>query len=393
MYLAPLNFDRFFKKVFSDSAIAKGFLEDFLDIRITDIQRLKEGHRVTDDAAVVEFDYRCRINDGRHFIIDMQQWYKTDVIERFYVYHALNTALQLEHLPLKNLWRTTTELKESNATTASEGPTIPADPNTPKTGTGDKPETDREDTENFVIEKDRKIKKTARDYKQIDPVFTIIWMVDDCLGFEDDYVSSAMSPKVVVDFVQNKELWIDPDLLEIIAEREKILKTLNNKSKGFDFLSKNELVFAFQPNIVKNASLSGSKKKYTKWFEFAKKTRDKENKASDFDKFRGSYVFDEMIRRLIVQNLPQEDVDYIATEDENEIRFKRFEDGIREEGRVEGRDEGRKEGRKEGERKKEREMVVMMHQKGADLNYISELTGKSCDEIKEIINFGSKQKS
>ena len=34
MYLAPLNYDRYFKKVFSDLKIAKYFLQDFFDIEI-----------------------------------------------------------------------------------------------------------------------------------------------------------------------------------------------------------------------------------------------------------------------------------------------------------------------------------------------------------------------
>ncbi len=37
MYLAPLNYDRFFKKVFSDIKIAKKFLEDFLGVDIEEI--------------------------------------------------------------------------------------------------------------------------------------------------------------------------------------------------------------------------------------------------------------------------------------------------------------------------------------------------------------------
>ena len=53
MYLAPLNYDRFFRKVFKDSLIAKRFLEDFLDVEIETIEKLDEKHRVTDDAAVV----------------------------------------------------------------------------------------------------------------------------------------------------------------------------------------------------------------------------------------------------------------------------------------------------------------------------------------------------
>ena len=86
MYLAPLNYDRFFKKVFKDPAIAKEFLEDFLDVTISDIEKLDEKHRVTDDASVVEFDYRCKV-DVKFVIIAMPQWYKADIIKRFYLYH------------------------------------------------------------------------------------------------------------------------------------------------------------------------------------------------------------------------------------------------------------------------------------------------------------------
>ncbi len=74
MYLAPLNYDRFFKKVFSDPEISRKFLEDFLDIEIDSLEIMGERHKVTDDAAFVEFDFRCRIRDA-YIIIDMQQWY------------------------------------------------------------------------------------------------------------------------------------------------------------------------------------------------------------------------------------------------------------------------------------------------------------------------------
>lgn len=114
MYLAPLNYDRFFKKIFSDTEIAKSFLEDFLNEKITSIEQLEDKHRVSqdawasskrslrpaDDATIVEFDYRCKIKD-KYIIIDMQQWYKPDVVKRFYLYHSLNTGLQLEILGTK----------------------------------------------------------------------------------------------------------------------------------------------------------------------------------------------------------------------------------------------------------------------------------------------------
>lgn len=94
MYLAPLNYDRFFKKVFSDKAIAQQFLEDFLDTKIEEIELLKEKHKVTDDASIVEFDFRCKIN-GAYIIIDMQQWYKMDMVKRFYLYHSLAAIRKL----------------------------------------------------------------------------------------------------------------------------------------------------------------------------------------------------------------------------------------------------------------------------------------------------------
>ena len=88
MYLAPLNYDRYFKKVFSDMRIAKRFLEDFLDIQILELTYLNDKINITDDAQTVEFDFRCKTSEGS-FIIEMQQWYKPDVVQRFYVYHAI----------------------------------------------------------------------------------------------------------------------------------------------------------------------------------------------------------------------------------------------------------------------------------------------------------------
>ncbi|MGE5340586.1 MAG: hypothetical protein ACM3SY_03810, partial [Candidatus Omnitrophota bacterium] len=84
MFLAPLNYDRYFKKCFSDPDIAKKFLEDFLEETIEEFEMLNGQHRITDDATLVEFDYRCKIK-GAYVIIDMQQWYKRDIGQRFYL--------------------------------------------------------------------------------------------------------------------------------------------------------------------------------------------------------------------------------------------------------------------------------------------------------------------
>ena len=105
MYVASLNIDLFFKKVFSDPELARSFLQDFLGVIITELVILGIEHKLSDDAVIVKFDYRCKIN-GQYVIIEMQQKYKKDVIKRFYLYHCLGTGLQLETLKpivIKNL--------------------------------------------------------------------------------------------------------------------------------------------------------------------------------------------------------------------------------------------------------------------------------------------------
>ena len=98
MYLAPLNYDRFFKKVFSETKIAKQFIEDFLNIKIKEIKLIQNRYKITDSSKAVEFDFRCLLDDNEHIIINMQQWYRVDVVPRFFTYHALNTSLQLEQI-------------------------------------------------------------------------------------------------------------------------------------------------------------------------------------------------------------------------------------------------------------------------------------------------------
>ena len=247
MYLSPLNYDRYFKKVFSDINIAKAFLMDFLDVEIESIEPLSETHKLTDNATNVAFDFRCKI-DGQYVIIDMQQWYKTDVVKRFYVYHAANSALQLETLPFKKL------------------------------------------LEN-VIEDD----KRPRDYHFVAPVLTLVWMVDDTLKFTDDYVTFRMLPSTLLDFLRDKELWQNPEISAILEKRAKVLQDVDRKTKDLDFLQKNELVFLFQKNIVANKKYE----KYVKWFEFAEKTRNKDNKKKDFAMYVKDETFIEMMRRLI----------------------------------------------------------------------------------------------
>ncbi|NJM15337.1 MAG: hypothetical protein HC896_08105 [Bacteroidales bacterium] len=105
--MAPLNYDRYFKKVFSETSIAKRFLEDFFDVHIEELEVLPTRHKITDNATAVEFDFRCKI-EGNYVIIDMQQWFKTDIVKRFYMYHSMNSVLQLEKCPTRALtWQAT----------------------------------------------------------------------------------------------------------------------------------------------------------------------------------------------------------------------------------------------------------------------------------------------
>ncbi len=293
MYLAPLNYDRFFKKVFSDKEISKRFLEDFLGIKIESIEVLKERHTVTDDATFVEFDFRCKTEHG-YVIIDMQQWYKADVTQRFYLYHALNTGLQLESLP----------------------------------------------KERIILDKATKRIVRVKDYRLLEPVCTLIWMVDDTLGFDNDYVTYRMTPDIITDFVRNERLWNRREIVEIMEQRSEAIRAIHNRSKKLDFLSLNRLVFAFQKNIVRNKNVE----RYARWFEFAERSRNPDNRAEDFKEFGGTEPFDEMMRRLNRTVLTDDDVAYIEKEREAWEEVSRFVNEYYEDGLREGREDGLREG-------------------------------------------------
>lgn len=335
MYLAPLNYDRYFKKVFSDLDIAKKFLEDFLDVEIQEIAPMVLKHKVTDSAQTVEFDFRCKIADN-YVIIDMQQWYKPDVVYRFYTYHCLNTALQLESLPVKD----------------------------------------------FLLPGAR-IEK-VKDYSGLLPVITIIWMVDDCLGFTDDYVSFTMLPEKVKNLFEENDIWKNEDIEERVKE---ILGTIKNDSKGLMFLQKNRLLFAFQKNIVKNEKFT----RYSAWFTLAEKTLNRLNKKSDFDAYRKDKIFMELMRRLLKSNLTDDDLEYIEDYQETREGIERYNEGMRKEGRVEGRVEGIEQ-EKSRSRKliQQAELAVqitrLFYKDNKTIDEIADITKQSTGLIKEILD-------
>ena len=296
MYLAPLNYDRFFKKIFSNLEIAKQFLEDFFGFEIEEIELLPTDHKMTNEASLLNFDYRCKIKQ-KFIIIEMQQWYKHDVVKRFYLYHAANTVLQLESLPL------------------------------------------------IKIEKERKIK----DYRELLPVYTLIWTVDDGLKFNRDYTSYSLLPIELLNFLQNKPLWDGMDCEEIKKKREDLLKIVNNDAKGLTFLRESRLIFAFQNYIIKEKA--SQIKPYTKWFKFAHKTKDRDNTKEDFKEFENDPVFSEIIRRLNHKSLNKTDWDYIRYYDEMLGVMEAKVRDAREEGIEEGLEQGLKQGLEQGQNK------------------------------------------
>jgi hypothetical protein len=259
MFVASLNLDLFFKKVFSNKRIAKHFLQDLLGVKIKEFEFLKIENKVTDGSVTVKFDFRCKIN-SQYVVIEMQQKYKIDVIKRFYLTHSISTTLQLETLkPIK--------VTKPNGETYME-----------------------------------------KNYSGLEPVITLIWMVDDTLGFKEDYVAFTTLPESAKEFIVNDELWQQP-LDVILAEREKTLHILDNKTKGLDFFTKNRLIYAFQKNIVKNKRVTLP---YFKWFDLANKSKNPFNIEEDFSNFKNDKVMAEVISRIRRDKLPEVEFNYVS---------------------------------------------------------------------------------
>ena len=325
MYLAPLNYDRFFKKVFSHTNIAKAFLEDFLGVEITEITLLDRKHLLTNHAAEMEVDFRCKINNA-YIIIEMQQWYKPDVVRRFYLYHCASTVLQLESLPEKKL-------------------PIP------------------------IADKRAKDK----DYRLVEPVLTLVWMVDDSLKFKENFVAYTTAPETTLEFVNDSVLWSKRDIDELLKKRETVLETLGNRHKDLAFLQENRLIFMFQHNIINDEKLSP----YQKWFEFAEKTRNKNNKAADFARFKNQDIFSRMMRIILKKSLDIDDLEYIETEDENIVLVNRTLDGVREDALKEGEQIGEQIGIEKG--------VIRLQKKGKSEEEIADIFDITVEKVREIV--------
>jgi hypothetical protein len=277
MYAAPLNLDLFFKKVFSNRRVAKRFLEDLLGKKITEIKLLNIENKITDGAVTVKFDFRCKIN-GQYIVIEMQQKYKIDVVKRFYLYQAVSTALQLETLkPVK--------VTKPNGETYSE-----------------------------------------KNYSGLEPVITLIWMVDDMLGFDDDFIAFTTLPEVAKDFILDNDLWNQPPN-NILSEREKVIRILENKTKGLDFFTQNRMIYVFQKNIVKNNRINLP---YFKWFDIADLSRNPENTEEDFSKYKDDKDMAEVLNRIRKDKLAPDEFVYVSDLYNYDIYMSRMQEEFKE---------------------------------------------------------------
>ncbi len=277
MFVASLNLDLFFKKVFSNKRVAKIFLEDLLGVTITEIKLLSVENKMTDAAVTVKFDFRCKIH-GQYVVIEMQQKYKVDVVKRFYLYQAVSTALQLETL-------------KPSTITKPNGETY-----------------------------------TEKNYSGLEPVITLIWMVDDMLGFDDDFIAYTTLPEAAKDFIMNANLWEQP-LEAILAERKKAIAILENKTKGLDFFTKNRMIYIFQKNIVKNKRVDLA---YFKWFDVANISRNPNNKEEDFSKYKDDKDMAEVINRIRKDKLPPDEFKYVSDLYMYDIHMARMEEDFKE---------------------------------------------------------------
>jgi hypothetical protein len=107
-------------------------------------------------------------------------------------------------------------------------------------------------------------------------------LVSEKLESEENLLSFKMLPQAVERFLKDETLWGDEDIKKLMRQRQDILSLMNNKSKNLDFLAANKLIFAIQPNIIKNSANDPTMKRYQRWFSFAEKTRQKGNKKQDF---------------------------------------------------------------------------------------------------------------
>jgi hypothetical protein len=221
-------------------------------------------------------------------------------------------------------------------------------------------------------------KITTKDYQDLAPVLTVIWMVDDILHFKNEnYVAYKLLPEAIEKFLTDEILWnIKPlskqTVKPLLDNRKKVLKIMQNPHKDLDFMGKNKIYFLFQHNIVKSQEIQP----YKRWFDFAERTRNENNTEADFESYTSDPIFADIIRIINRQKLTEEDLNYITTEAQYEEEIQRFIDGEQAKGRHEGRMEGRMEGIKT--------VAQKLKTQGISIEIIAETTGLSKRDIEDL---------
>jgi hypothetical protein len=170
-------------------------------------------------------------------------------------------------------------------------------------------------------------------------------------------------------------LWAQP-LDVILSEREKVLKVLSNATKELDFFSQNRIIYALQPNIIRNNNYEAL---YFPWFDFAQTSRNHENKEDDFFKFKNIAIMAELINRLKIDNFTSEELMYLSGNYELEMQvFQNKEETQRLQNELKAEREKREVELKAEREKREVEVTAEREKRHADL-----LKG-----IKKLLNRG-----
>jgi vacuolar-type H+-ATPase subunit H len=155
-----------------------------------------------------------------------------------------------------------------------------------------------------------------------------------------------------------------------------------------------------QPNIVRNKTMT----KYFDWFEFASKTKNKNNVAADFKKYRKDKIFSTMIEQLRTTVLEDDDFQYIEDYDEYMIGVQNYNNKIRREALKEAdelfkpeREQARAEreqarAEREQARRKQENTVRNMRQRGFSVDVIADITELSVAEINDFFEAFDKAK-
>ena len=93
-------------------------------------------------------------------------------------------------------------------------------------------------------------KKDIKDYDKLIPVITLIWLADDDLNFTDDFVSFTMTSETGHDFLRNKNLWREENLISCKRTNRSMLsnltssgtKSLANTCYGSNWLTRQEII-------------------------------------------------------------------------------------------------------------------------------------------------------